>query len=99
MIADGAGCAVWPGITRLGVAGYSWTTVVVGSQFGSQLGYPAITRIRRKCSRSAEAVGRSQERQDPRWPEQIADAGYRIYTGAGTARLRWRSLARRRQTS
>jgi hypothetical protein len=36
-----AGCAVWPGITRLGLAGCGWLTVAVGSHLGSQLGYLA----------------------------------------------------------
>src|SRR5947209_13517219 len=36
---DEAGCAVWPGITRLDVAGCGWATVAVGSHLGSQLGY------------------------------------------------------------
>ena len=40
---DVAGCAVWPGITRLGVAGCGWATVTVGSQLGSQLGYLATS--------------------------------------------------------
>ena len=33
-----AGCAFWPGITRLDVAGCGWAAVAVGSHLGSQLG-------------------------------------------------------------
>jgi hypothetical protein len=32
--------AIWPGIIRLDVAGCGWATVAVGSQLGSQLGFP-----------------------------------------------------------
>jgi hypothetical protein len=32
MVADVAGCAAWPGITRPGVAGCGWAAVAVGSQ-------------------------------------------------------------------
>jgi len=36
---DEAGCAIWPGITGLDVAGCGWATVAVGNRLGFQLGY------------------------------------------------------------
>jgi hypothetical protein len=33
--------AILPGVIRLNEAGCGWETVAVGSQIGSQLGYPA----------------------------------------------------------
>jgi len=45
-----AGCAVWPGITRLGMAGFGWVTVVVGSQLGSQLAFPGHPSTRRNAA-------------------------------------------------
>jgi len=47
---DGSGCFIWPAITRLSVAGRVWVSLAVGSQLGSQFGYPAVTRNRRNAA-------------------------------------------------
>jgi hypothetical protein len=70
-----AGCAVWPGITRLGMAGRGWVTVTVGSQLGSQLGFPShrLTRRTAAARRSSRDCKRYRRPRRQAAPERLGD--------------------------
>jgi hypothetical protein len=56
MMADVAGYAVSTGITRLGVAGYGWVAVAVGTQLDTPIGLPRDPANLPECSHPAEAA-------------------------------------------
>lgn len=55
-----AGCDARSGVTRLGVAGYGWVTVAVGSHLGFQLGYRGDTNPP-EPSHPADTVARRRD--------------------------------------
>jgi hypothetical protein len=79
---------MWPG-----VAGCGWATVVVGSQLGSQLGYPATRRILPgSCPSEAAAPSVTRWRTDPciSWNRFAGDKRYLSeFPGLGESASEW----------
>ena len=84
--ADVAGCGVWLGVTRPGVAACGWATVAVGCHLGSQFGYLRDRANPPDCSRPAE-VRRAQKRHGPK----LEPGAHRRRLDAGRQPVRSRS--------